>query len=473
VNFNKLHNVYFIGIGGIGMSALARYFNNTGKAVYGYDRTETTLTQKMTSEGIKIHYEDDIDLIPGIISENKKTSIIIYTPAISNENTIYKYFSENKFEIYKRAEILGLITKNYKTIAVAGTHGKTSVSTIAAHIINNSSLACYAFLGGISKNTDSNLILPAVKSGKEIAVLEADEFDRSFLYINPDIALITSIDADHLDIYNNKAELVNSFGQFVKNIKQDGILICKKNITLLVNSSVIKFTYSLEDVADYHALNLKMNNDGTYCFDLVTPKGIIKGLETGIAGKINAENAVAAVAIAHVAGVNSEEIKIQIKSCKGVKRRFDFQILTENLVFIDDYAHHPEELKAFIISVKEIFPGKKITGVFQPHLFTRTRDFADEFAQSLNLLDELILLDIYPAREKPIKGVSSKIIFNKVNLNKKIMCTKNELIAHLKKSTHEVLLTMGAGDIDKLVEPIKEVYSGQYSVGSLRAEDRN
>lgn len=461
MNFNKLHDVYFIGIGGIGMSALARYFSHSGKAVYGYDRTETVLTQKMATEGIKIHYEDDVNLIPEIIIEDKKASIIVYTPAIPEEHSELKYFRENNFKMYKRAEILGLITRNYKTIAVAGTHGKTSVSTMAAHILKKSSWACYAFLGGISKNTNSNLILPVISSAEKIAVVEADEFDRSFLHLHPYIALITSIDADHLDIYADKADLVNSFGQFVKNIEQDGILICKKNINLRVDSSVKQYTYSLEDTADFYARNLKMNSNGTYCFDLLTPKGVITELETGVPGKINAENAVAAVVLAHLTGVSDDLIRLQLKSCRGVKRRFDIQILTDEFVFIDDYAHHPEELKAFIASVKEMFSGKKITGVFQPHLFTRTRDFADEFALSLGMLDELILLDIYPAREKPVKGVSSKIIFDKVKLDKKIMCAKNELLKHLKNNKPEVLVTMGAGDIDKLIEPIKEEFSRQ------------
>ena len=457
MDLNRVHNVYFVGIGGIGMSALARYFSYLGKAVYGYDRKETNLTKKLSSEGIEVHYKDDVNLIPEIFVKDKIASLIVYTPAIPGDHTELNYFIDNSFKIYKRAEILGLITRNYKTIAVAGTHGKTSVSTIAAHILKQSDLACFAFLGGISKNTNSNLILPEPSSAETVVVVEADEFDRSFLHLNPYIALITSIDADHLDIYEDKADLVNSFEHFVKNISQNGILICKNNINLSVDSSVKQYTYSLEDTADFYTRNLRMNNGGTYFFDLLTPKGVIEGLETGMPGKINAENAVAAAALAHLSGVKDEVIQAQLKSCKGVKRRFDLQIVTKNFVFIDDYAHHPEELKAFITSVKEMFPGKKITGVFQPHLYSRTRDFAEEFALSLGMLDELILLDIYPAREKPVKGVSSKIIFDKVKLDEKIMCTKNELLKHLKDNKPEVLLTMGAGDIDKLIEPIKRM----------------
>ena len=461
MDFNKTHNVYFVGVGGIGMSALARYFVYLGNAVYGYDRNETKLTRKLVSEGVKIHYKDDLRLIPERFISDKKNAIIIYTPAIQEDHAELNYFRLNNFKMYKRAEILGLISKKYRTIAVAGTHGKTSVSTIAAYILKQSNLACFAFLGGISKNTNSNLILPETSLGEEVVVVEADEYDRSFLQLNPYIALITSIDADHLDIYEDKADLVNSFGHFVKNIRQNGILICKNNINLSVDSSVKQYKYSLEDSADFYADNLSMNKDGTYCFDLMTPEGVIAGLETGVPGRINAENAVAAAAIAYLSGVKDELIQAQLKLCKGVKRRFDFQMVTENFVFIDDYAHHPEELKAFITSVKEIFPDKKITGIFQPHLFSRTKDFADEFALSLDLLDKLILLDIYPAREKPVKGVSSKIIFDKVKLEEKIMCTKNELIIHLQGDNPEVLLTMGAGDIDQLIEPIMRVFSEQ------------
>ena len=301
-------------------------------------------------------------------------------------------------------------------------------------------------------------MLPEEKSDDAFAVVEADEFDRSFLHLQPNIALITSIDADHLDIYEDKTDLVNSFRQFVKNIKQNGILICKNNIPLQVENTIRKFTYSLNEQADYHAINLKMNANGTYCFDIKTPEKTIFGLETGFVGKINAENAIAAVAIAQLSGVPENIIKEQLKMCKGVKRRFDFQVNRDDFVYIDDYAHHPAELKAFISSVKELYKGKRITGVFQPHLFSRTRDFADDFAQSLDLLDELFLLDIYPAREKPIKGVSSKIIFNKLDFEQKKMCTKENLLAHLKKSKPEVLLTMGAGDIDRLVEPIKNEF---------------
>jgi len=438
------------------MSALSRYFNSIGKMVYGYDRSKTPLTEKMHHEGINISYVDDVNSIPKQIINDTDTSLIIYTPAIPKNNTILQYFKAQNRTMYKRAEVLGLITENYRTIAVAGTHGKTSVSTMAAYILHKSSLACYAFLGGISKNTGSNLILTEIDTSNAFAVVEADEFDRSFLHLQPNIALITSIDADHLDIYEDKTDLVNSFRQFVKNIKHNGILICKNNITLQVDNSIKKFTYSLDEHADYHAINLKMNSNGTYCFDLKTPERIISGLETGVPGKINAENAVAALAIAHQSGVSDEFIRKNLKLCTGVKRRFDFQINNNNIVYIDDYAHHPEELKAFISSVKEIFANKRITGIFQPHLFTRTRDFAADFAQSLDMLDELYLLDIYPAREKPISGISSKIIFDKLKISNKTLCTKDELLAHLKSRKPEVLLTMGAGDIDRLVEPIKK-----------------
>ena len=459
MDFKQLNNVYFIGIGGIGMSALARYFYSTGIPVYGYDRSETVLTKKLSDEGINLQYDDNIVEIPEIIKRaDKTTTLIIYTPAIHKDNLILNYFIDNNYKLYKRAEVLGLITNNYKTVAVAGTHGKTSISTMAAHIFAGSDFECYGFLGGISKNTNSNLVLPTKNKNEKIAIVEADEFDRSFLHLHPHTALITSVDADHLDIYEDKNDLVKSFEQFVKNISPNGILICKKSINLQVRSDLSLFTYSLIDSADYYALNLNMNSNGTYNFDLQTPNGIISDLKTGMPGKINAENAIAALALAHVNGVSDEDLRIRLNSFKGVKRRFDFQIVKDDFVFIDDYAHHPEELKAFILSVKELYKDKKITGVFQPHLFTRTSDFADDFAKSLSLLDELILLDIYPARENPIKGVSSEIIFDKVSVEKKEICSKNDLLDCLKNNKPEILLTMGAGDIDKLVPVIKKEF---------------
>lgn len=440
------------------MSALARYFKFAGKSVAGYDRTPTPLTLQLGEEGIFIHHKDSPDEIP---QEFKKTenTLVVYTPAIPQNHTGFNFFKNKGFTILKRAEVLGLIADKFLTIAVAGTHGKTSVSSATAHIINQTDRGCLAFLGGISKNYQTNLVLPKrTELSNQIAVIEADEFDRSFLTLKPYIAIITAMDADHLDIYENKENFVNSFNHFVKNIKQNGMLIYKKG--LILNPEYLpekNYTYSLKDEADFYAKNLKINDQGIYNFDLVTPVGLIENLQSGVAGKLNAENAVAAASICILAGLDEDVIRKNLAGFMGVSRRFDFQINRKNIVFVDDYAHHPEELKAFISSVREIFPGRKISGIFQPHLYSRTRDFAEEFAKSLDLLDELILLDIYPARELPIEGVSSKIIFDQVTLTSKKLCSMNELENLIKQGNFEVLLTMGAGDIDKMVAPIKQI----------------
>jgi len=454
MNLKNIHSIYFLGIGGIGMSALARYFNHTGKTVLGYDKVETKLTKNLVLEGINIHYADDINIISKDISN--KNTIVIYTPAIPSNHSELNFFKQNDYKIYKRAEILGLITDNYKTVAVAGTHGKTSISTTTAHIINKSSFNSLAFLGGIAKNYSSNLILPQNNDNETIAVAEADEYDRSFLQLNPYIALISSIDADHLDIYGNKKNLVDTFNQFINKINKKGILVYKKGLELNKNLFPNKaYTYSFENKADFYATNISINKKGQYCFDLITPFGTMKNFTSGTPGKINAENAVASITLAHLLGLDEETIKENLEKFEGVERRFDFQINTEHLIYVDDYAHHPAELDAFIDSMKTLFKGKKITGIFQPHLFSRTKDFADEFANSLCLLDELILLDIYPAREKPIEGVTSKIIFDKVKLKTKTMCKLDDIVEVLKNKKLEVLLTMGAGNIDKKVKAIK------------------
>ncbi len=464
MNINKIHSIYFIGIGGIGMSALARFFLHLQKAVYGYDRTETSLTQKLSDEGAKIHYKDDLRNIPEIIKQNKEESLIIYTPAVPENNIELRFFKENNFTLYKRAEVLGFITQNIKTIAIAGTHGKTSVSSITAHILKASQTGCYAFLGGILKDEESNLVLPKQESSNAFAVVEADEYDRSFLSLHPQIALITSIDADHLDIYKNKENLVKSFGQFVNNVVLKGILIYKKGLNLQVRSDIQQFTYELAGDADFRAENIRMNSNGTYKFDFVAPNTVLKDMETGIPGKINLENALASLAICYVSETSKELMYKQLSNFKGVKRRFDYRIINSDFVYIDDYAHHPRELKAFISSVKEIYPDKQITGIFQPHLFSRTKDFANEFAESLDLLDELYLLDIYPARELPIKGVSSKLIFDKLKKVKKTQCSKEKVLDLLKNKRPEILLTMGAGDIADLVTPIEKYFKPNSSL---------
>ncbi|WP_321309838.1 UDP-N-acetylmuramate--L-alanine ligase [Marinifilum fragile] len=443
-------NIYFVGIGGIGMSAIARYFHSIGKNVFGYDRTSTKLTGELIEEGIKITFEDDLDTIPNEFL-NKENTLIVFTPAIPKDHQQLSYFRLNRFTIMKRSQVLGLLSDDLNGIGIAGTHGKTTVSTITAHIFNKSKMGCNAFLGGISRNYQSNLLLSKDSSW---VILEADEFDRSFLQLHPKIALITSMDADHLDIYGDKSELVKSFQEYAGQIKQDGILVHKKGLHL-EDIEVEKYTYSLNEVADFYAKNLTLV-EGFYQFDLVHPYGVFEKLKFSYPGKINVENAIGACSVAILGGVEEDEIRTALSSFEGVRRRFDYQIRKDNLVFIDDYAHHPKELKESISSVRDIYPNKKITGIFQPHLYTRTRDFAEGFAQSLSLLDEVILLDIYPARELPIEGVNSRMIMKNITVPVRI-CTKEELIGLLKQKDLEVLLTLGAGDIDKLVEPIKNM----------------
>lgn len=453
MNFDKINKVFFIGVGGIGMSALARYFKHKGLNVEGYDRTETQLTRKLQAENINIHFEEKIENIkPEFLC--KEDTLIVYTPAIPKEHKQLNFFTEKGFEIYKRSEVLGLITKTKKTIAVAGTHGKTTVSGMISHLLHQSKVGCNAFIGGITKNYDSNLIL----SGKaDFTVVEADEFDRSFLKLFPNIAVITAVDADHLDIYGQKEELINSFKEFSRQIHKNGVLFVKHSIAGNFSETHTEkvYTYALREKADFYANNIQQEKH-FYKFDLHTPFGEYKNLKLGMPGLINLENAVAALGVALISGVKPKEFSKALAQFQGIKRRFDYRINTENLVFIDDYAHHPKELEAVITSVKKIYENKKISGVFQPHLYTRTRDFAEEFAQSLDLLDEVILLDIYPARELPIEGVTSKIIFDKIKNNNKILCKKEELLDKIKNKQFEVFLTLGAGDIDKLVEPIEK-----------------
>jgi len=453
--FENIKNVYLIGIGGIGMSAIARYFKSLNKSVAGYDKTSSTLILSLISEDISIHFDDNTNLIPESFIKQKSNTIIIYTPAIPNEHSELNYFINNSFQIYKRSEILGIITEPMTTIAVAGSHGKTTISTLIAHIFKQSKKDCNAFLGGISKNYKTNLLL---SDNSNYAIVEADEFDRSFLQLSPFAAVITAIDADHLDIYFSKEELIKSFNLFAKKLQPNGFLLLKNTLvnTIEKNDKIKIFTYSLNLKSDFYANNIKIIN-GLYNFDIVTPNKTIENLNLGIPGLVNVENAVAAVSIAYLFGIEENIIRESLQNFKGIIRRFDYQIKNNDLIFIDDYAHHPEEIKATINSIKEIYPDKKITGIFQPHLFSRTRDLAEEFANSLELLDRLVLLDIYPARELPIEGISSKIILDKVNIENKSICSKNELFNLLKNDDIDILLTLGAGDIDSLVEPIKNI----------------
>ena len=445
LNVKKIKTVYFLGIGGIGMSALARYFKANGAEVSGYDKTKTALTDALVSEGIAVHFDENISSIP------KSIDLVIYTPAVPKEHKEYIFLKEKGCEIHKRAEILGLITNDIFTVAVSGTHGKTTITSMIAHILKQSGKDVFSFIGGISKNYKSNLILSEKNT---IAVVEADEFDRSFLQLNPDIAIISSMDADHLDIYKNKDYLVESFRLFANQIKKNGILFLKKSL-VLDNVNAKTNTYSAKEKADYFAKDIKVEN-GFFYYTICCPDKINISVKAGIPGVHNVENSIAATAVALELGIKPAEIKKALQSFSGVVRRFDYRIKKENLVFIDDYAHHPEEIKACVNAAKELYPNKKITGIFQPHLYSRTRDLTDEFAKSLAMLDELILLDIYPARELPIEGVTSQMLLDKIKLKNKMICKKENLIEELIKRKLEVLITIGAGDIDQLVAPIEK-----------------
>lgn len=449
-----LNRVYFIGIGGIGMSALARYFKHTGKQVAGYDRVSTSLTDSLAREGIPVHFQDDKDSIP-IEFLDKDKVLVVYTPAIPVDHMELNFFKSNGFSLKKRSEILGLITEGKTALAVAGTHGKTTVSTMLAEILNQSGRGCNAFLGGISRNLNSNLLLGR---DSDVYVLEADEFDRSFLQLYPQTALITSLDPDHLDIYGDFAKLKESFELFLSQVNKKGNVIIKKGLEIEIPSGLSSYTYHLTDQnADFYAKDIQ--RDGlNYHFNFVCPDKEYKNMELGVYGRINLENAIAALALAWINDAGEIEMRKGISGFRGVKRRFEVRIENEEHIYIDDYAHHPREIKAFLDSVKEALPGRELTGVFQPHLYSRTRDFAGEFAESLSVLDNVILLDIYPAREKPLPGISSSLILDKLtNKGDRILCTKKQLFKVLEERMPGVLLSMGAGDIDQLVEGMEGV----------------
>jgi UDP-N-acetylmuramate--alanine ligase len=429
------------------MSALARYFKGKGIIVSGYDKTPTTLTDHLITEGMVVHFEDDIDKIPANID------LIIYTPAIPKDLNEFIHLAGSGIPMKKRSEILGELTRDKKTIAVAGTHGKTTVSALIAHLMKQAGLKCTSFLGGISKNYKTNLL---TTENSDWMVVEADEYDKSFLQLHPDIGIITSTDADHLDIYGNIETLKSTFQQYAANIKRDGILLIKKRVELNLDELKCRkiFYYSRDEKTDYGSGNIRFKND-RYVFDFVTPENTLHNIVSGIPGMVNVENAIAALTAARMAGVKDEDLIKGLLSFSGMERRFDVQVKSENLIYIDDYAHHPKEIKATVSSIKQMYPGKKIIGIFQPHLFTRTRDFADEFAKSLELLDEVILLPVYPAREKPIDGVNSEMILNRISKKEKEICSKESLLNTLAEKKFEILLTLGAGDIDQLVNPIK------------------
>ncbi len=466
---SNLQYVYFLGIGGIGMSALARYFHAMGKQVSGYDKTSTKLTTELIAEGINIHFEDDLNCIKSEIRNPKSEILIVYTPAIPNDHKELNYFKKNNFNIKKRAEVLGMITDASYTIAVAGTHGKTTTSSLVAHILKTAGLDPSAFLGGITQNYNTNLLLSYnLKNSRlrspdsELIVVEADEYDRSFLTLHPEIAVITSVDADHLDIYGDKKYVEESYSMFAEQVKSK--LVLKNTIVNKIISKQQVVTYAVNDAtANYSAQNIRIEN-ATYHYEVITPNGILKNISLGIPGLHNVENSIAAVAVACLMNISEEYIREALKTFYGVKRRFDYHLKTDKMVYIDDYAHHPEELKACINAAREMFPGRKITGIFQPHLYSRTRDFADEFAKSLDLLDECILLEIYPAREQPIEGVSSKLLLDKMKLANKSICSKDDLVKEVSSRELQVLLTMGAGDIDTFIEPIKNELKKTISV---------
>lgn len=451
---NEIERVYFLGIGGIGMSALARYFKATGCMVAGYDRTQTALTKELQEEGIPVHHDDAPVAIPEEFRSTQGT-LVVYTPAVPKDLQEISFFEMHHHKLYKRSEILGMLSAEKKTIAVAGTHGKTTVSTMVAHILSHTDTGCNAFLGGISKNLNSNLIY---KPDSNLMVVEADEFDRSFLKLNPFAAVITAIDPDHLDIYGNINEIHHSFSVFASQIDEGGILLMKKGLPLNKKSIQANiFTYSLRDQADFYAGNIRLQGY-QYWFDFLGPDFIIHDITLGHPGMINMENAVAAIGLTSMLNVRPDTIRKAMASFTGIRRRFDFQVIKKDLVYIDDYGHHPKEIEATVTSVRALYPGRKITGIFQPHLYSRTRDFADQFAESLGLLDELILLDIYPAREQPIPGVTPEMILNKVPLQNKMLCSDEQLLDELRKRNINILITIGAGDIDRFVEPIKQLY---------------
>ena len=445
----KFKNIYFIGIGGIGMSAIARYFKFKGLNVSGYDKTPSELTEALRKEGIGVHYEDNTDFIP----KDVENTLVVYTPAIPHDMGELMYVQEHGYKVLKRSKVLGELTDGERCLAVSGTHGKTTTSTLTAHILTESGEGCSAFLGGISRNYDTNLLM----SHTPTVVVEADEFDRSFLQLHPETAVITAMDADHLDIYGDLQHVHEAFKAFASQVS--GTVIAKLGLDITEKDTRAKIlTYHYNDSrADFHARNPKPDSLGYYSFDIVCPDGVIENVKCGTPGWVNVENSVAAAAICHIYGLSDEAIRHAIGTFRGVKRRLDIHVNTEKLSYIDDYAHHPKELATAISSMREIFPGRKLTAIFQPHLYTRTRDFAADFAAALSKVDKLILLDIYPAREEPIPGVTSEIIFDKVTAPEKVLLHKEELMDYLSKEPLDVLVTFGAGNIDRFIEPITEM----------------
>ena len=460
MNINTIKAVYFIGIGGIGMSALARYFLSRGKCVGGYDRVSSDLTEKLEAEGAHIHYEENVPLIPAQFLD-PKTTLVVYTPAVPASHRELAFFREHRFEIQKRAQVLGMLTRTEKGLCVAGTHGKTTTSTMAAHLLHQSHVGCNAFLGGISKNYGTNLLL---SSESDYVVIEADEFDRSFHWLTPYATVVTAVDSDHLDIYGTHEAYLESFRKYTSLIRPGGFLIVKEGLGFEpdVRPDVTVYTYSSGQTGDFHAANVRVES-GEIFFDYVSPLGNIPGIRLGVPVFVNIENGIAAMALAQIAGAAADEIRSAMASFRGVDRRFDFKIRNDRVVFLSDYAHHPAEIRQSVSSLRMLYPDRKLTAVFQPHLYTRMRDFYKDFADSLSLLDEVVLLDIYPAREKPIPGVTSRLIYDNLRPGmKKQMCRKEDLLDVLKALPDlDVLITLGAGDIDNYVPQIYEWLKGR------------
>ncbi|MFC3416024.1 UDP-N-acetylmuramate--L-alanine ligase [Algoriphagus hitonicola] len=455
MSFKNIHSVYFLGIGGIGMSALARWFHKESYAVAGYDKTPSPLTDELIAEGIEISFEDHSETIPQSFLTDKSKVMVVWTPAVPKESRLLCFFQEEQFDLKKRSEILGMLTENHYSIAVAGTHGKTTTSSLIAHIFKASGRSMVAFLGGITQNYQTNLVLNQQK-GEPVMVVEADEFDRSFLRLNPNESVITSVDADHLDIYGDEDHLLDGFKEFIKKLKKKGRLYIQQNAAQKLGSEALpskRLTiYGLRSEG-VHADNIQAR-PGSFVFDFISPKVIIKGLELFIPGFHNVENALVAISIALSNDIEPDQIREALSTFKGVKRRFEIHVNEGGKIFIDDYAHHPEEIRAFLSSVRAMFPTKHLTVVFQPHLFTRTRDFAPQFSESLSLADEVILLEIYPARELPIPGVNSSMLLDGIQSQAKQVIEKTALMELLKARDPELLVTIGAGDIDRLVPDI-------------------
>lgn len=447
--FENVRHIYFLGIGGIGMSALAKYFHGRGIRVSGYDKTPSAITDELIAAGMPVHFEDNVALVPSDVD------LVVLTPAIPADHAEWKHFREQNVPVKKRAEILGMISADAVCLAVAGTHGKTTTTSMLAHVLRSSGVNCTAFLGGIAANYSSNYL----PGDPNLVVVEADEYDRSFLHLSPAGAIITAIDPDHLDIYGDHAQVTESYKAFAERVKKEGTLVLKSGIDPGLNENyrarVRVRNYGI-DASLNKASNIRVQ-EGAFVFDYAGERASIEGLQLAVPGRHNVENATAAITLALEYGATAEGIKAGIAGFRGVHRRFEFVLRTSSHVVIDDYAHHPEELKAAISAARELYPGKKITGVFQPHLFSRTRDFADQFARSLELLDTVILLEIYPARELPIAGVDSSMLLSKINGREKFLCAKEELVALIKAQNPEVTLIMGAGDIDRLVKPVAEI----------------